>query len=244
MYIQKQDKNDSGSFVSTRLNDKKVCRVEKASDPIALTLQRSSVNEGPLSNNNGDVVESSYSYVNYSSVLQRSEEEDNVEAHGGSDDDVTDESSLEIADYYYKWIEANDVVAQLAFNKNTKSGPKSIPAAGFKDVTYTRDDMGSIYFDKPDAGYTSFTDPNDNSYTVDLKPAIGTLFSTTERYKHFSFADAAMVHKKKAASTSAMKAHRKGSWTWHHLRDQYKMVLVRSDVHRSYGHNGGVYIWS
>lgn len=244
MYIQKQDENESGSILSKRLNDKKVSHVEKDSDRIARTLQRKSVNEVSLSNNFGDVVESSYSTVNYSAVLQRSEEEYNVFAHGGSDDDVTDDSSLEIADYYYKWIEANDVVAQLAFKKGSPSGPKNIPAAGFTNVTYTRDDKGSIYFDKPDAGYTAFTNPNDDSYSVDLTPGIGPLFTTKDRYKHFSFADAAMVHKGKAASTAAMKAYRKGAWTWHHLRDHYKMVLVRSDVHRSYGHNGGVYIWT
>jgi hypothetical protein len=36
---------------------------------------------------------------------------------------------------------------------------------------------------------------------------------------------------------------RKSTWTWHHLSDKYKMVLVDMRVHAKHGHNGGVHIW-
>ncbi|MEM9823577.1 MAG: HNH endonuclease, partial [Bacteroidota bacterium] len=77
-----------------------------------------------------------------------------------------------------------------------------------------------------------------------LNPAISAgLFSTKERGKHFAYADALMTAKGFASSVTQMRTFRKGSWTWHHLKDKYLMVLVRMDVHRSYGHNGGVHIW-
>lgn len=36
---------------------------------------------------------------------------------------------------------------------------------------------------------------------------------------------------------------RKGKWTWHHLSERYKMVLVDMKVHAKHGHNGGVHLW-
>ena len=63
------------------------------------------------------------------------------------------------------------------------------------------------------------------------------------RAQHFAIGDflySKNTGKTKASDTTNL---RKGKWTWHHMPDPYKMVLVDMTVHAKHGHNGGVYLW-
>jgi len=55
--------------------------------------------------------------------------------------------------------------------------------------------------------------------------------ATASRPQHFAIADALYENEREA------------TWTWHHLSEQYKMVLVDMRVHAKHGHNGGIHIW-
>ncbi|CAH9053892.1 hypothetical protein PSECIP111951_00915 [Pseudoalteromonas holothuriae] len=68
-------------------------------------------------------------------------------------------------------------------------------------------------------------------------PRAGQKFDKENRDQHFAMAD--MLY----YINHGTKPNRVGTWTWHHLPNQYDMVLVDMEVHAKHGHNGGVYIW-
>ncbi len=54
---------------------------------------------------------------------------------------------------------------------------------------------------------------------------------TGSRAQHFAIAD------------SLYDNEREGTWTWHHLSNEFEMILVDMRVHAKHGHNGGVHLW-
>lgn len=129
----------------------------------------------------------------------------------------------------------------------------------FQNVIYYRDSDGNIDFTKDPRKLVSsynaatkqklkqsdikWTDPQDGKSKVQMQNHLknkrkGVMPSGKEveiakasRGQHFAIAD--MLYPNK----------RGGAWTWHHLTDEYKMVLVDMEAHRKHGHNGGVFIW-
>lgn len=130
------------------------------------------------------------------------------------------------------------------------SAKKTIPP-NMKDVIYERDGAGNINFDKP-YSYSSWLTPVLMNNTVNLnedskKRDYGKVLNgnfvhipSASRQQHFSIAN-------RVAKKHSLIAGNGGSspdgWTWHHLREEYKMQLVHRTVHQQFGHNGGFYFW-
>jgi hypothetical protein len=128
------------------------------------------------------------------------------------------------------------------------SGPKSYVSATvgpYVNVTYTRD--GDGYFDfKSPSNRVAWSDPIKGG-KVDMekgctKAGYGIMkdnmtkvkLQTATRAQHFSIANRIC-----GISGSGSPA----GYTWHHLKDKYKMVLVDRKVHQQHGHNGGIFLW-
>nr|MCU0464922.1 HNH endonuclease [Anaerolineae bacterium] len=133
-------------------------------------------------------------------------------------------------------------------------------AADYDNVVYLRDGGGNINFaTNPTATVTSYNgtetptidskdikwaDPMDTASLVqmsnDLTDAEYGLMpsgkkvklKTATRSQHFAIAD------------DLYSNSRTGTWTWHHLSEKYKMILVDMRVHAKHGHNGGVLLWN
>jgi len=133
-------------------------------------------------------------------------------------------------------------------------------AFDYENVIYLRDGDGNIDFDDNPKAYVKkynttedpeiaskdikWTHPLDDSSEVqmsnDLTDSESGLMPSGKKVKlksatrsqHFAIAD------------DLYDNDRAGTWTWHHLSDRYKMVLVDMRVHAKHGHNGGVHLWT
>lgn len=128
-------------------------------------------------------------------------------------------------------------VMQCARVGNTISGPKDIDG---KKVCFLRDAKGNIDFSNPHQGYIgnplgiNYTDANSK---VNVSHAV-THYGTDDRYRHFKYAN-----EYTPGTIKGKGGNSPDGWTWHHLTDKHYMHLVKRAVHRSFGHNGGVYLW-
>jgi len=132
-------------------------------------------------------------------------------------------------------------------------------AFDYDNVIYLRDGDGNIDFDDDPADYVKgynksedpeidkkdikWDDPMDNGSEVQMSNDLtdteyGLMPSgkkvelkSATRPQHFAIAD------------DLYDNDRAGTWTWHHLSDRYKMILVDMRVHAKHGHNGGVHLW-
>ncbi len=164
----------------------------------------------------------------------------------------TDEEIINIVDHQglnnYEDEKANDQyieqngITQFARKPNVVSGPKSYGA--YKDVAYKTDDKGCIDFSTTHGVPTAWSDPVDPGTEVELSKA-GKTINTKDRAQHFAIGDHLLAKAKfgSGGKASQITNYRKSKWTWHHLKDPYKMVLVDMLVHAKHGHNGGVHIW-
>lgn len=133
---------------------------------------------------------------------------------------------------------------QMARKPFTISGPKSYTGTqgSYENIAYKTGEKGDIDFSKPLSDgtihrATVLTDSN-----VDLKNFTSNI-DTKNRQLHFALADKLYANKKNAPNASWTTNFRKGSYTWHHMKTPYHMVLVDMVVHMKHGHNGGVYLW-
>ncbi len=149
--------------------------------------------------------------------------------------------NFEDAEAIDQYIDENNVT-QFARKPNVVSGPKSYGA--YKDVAYKTDDKGCIDFSTTHGVPTAWSDPVDPGTEVELSKA-GKTINTKDRAQHFAIGDHLLAKTKYGSSGKASQItnYRKSKWTWHHLKDPYKMVLVDMLVHAKHGHNGGVHIW-
>lgn len=138
-----------------------------------------------------------------------------------------------------QYIEGNNV-AQLARKPGVISGPKSYGA--YKDVAYKTDDKGCIDFENTHGNPTQWSNPVEPNSEVDLRNS-NQQIDTKNRAQHFAIGDFLLAKRRNKSKASDITNHRKSTWTWHHLKDPYKMVLVDMLVHAKHGHNGGVHIW-
>lgn len=120
----------------------------------------------------------------------------------------------------------------------------------YKDVVYNRDDPNAnVTFDSPKSHHTwsnpvhgapiDLEDGCKKHYGMMLSEKIVKI-SDASRDQHFSIAN--RVAKKKG-QTAGEGGNSPDGYTWHHLLDKYKMVLVDRKVHQQFGHNGGFYFW-
>ena len=119
----------------------------------------------------------------------------------------------------------------------------------YKKVEYNRNALGTFDFAKRPMVYKGgrWENPVKSGSKVDLeqgakKKGYGITsgknlaeISKASRGVHFSIANRIM---KNGAGQSSP-----DGWTWHHLPEEYKMVLVDRQVHRKHGHNGGKFLW-
>ncbi|MDV6342330.1 HNH endonuclease [Nitrosomonas sp. Is24] len=126
---------------------------------------------------------------------------------------------------------------------------KSNSHGDYKKVEYNRNTLGTFDFAKRPMVYKGgrWENPVKNGSKVDLeqgakKKGYGITsgkklaeISKASRAVHFSIANRIM---KNGAGQSSP-----DGWTWHHLPEEYKMVLVDRQVHRKHGHNGGKFLW-
>jgi hypothetical protein len=149
--------------------------------------------------------------------------------------------NFEDAEEIDQYIEENNVT-QFARKPNVVSGPKSYGA--YKDVAYKTDNKGCIDFSTTYGVPTAWSDPVDPGTEVELSKA-GKAINTKDRAQHFAIGDHLLAKTKfgPGGKASQITNYRKSKWTWHHLKDPYKMVLVDMLVHAKHGHNGGVHIW-
>lgn len=144
--------------------------------------------------------------------------------------------------------EERDDIIQLARKGDTTSGPKDYEASSgteFKNVSYKLDGQGCINFTNPVAGHTTWENPVKPGSEVDLTNA-KVQINKTDRSQHFGIADKLLSVRENnnpQSPAARITEMRRDRWTWHHLPDKYKMVLVDMNVHAKHGHNGGVYIW-
>lgn len=167
-------------------------------------------------------------------VSDEDEELINVVDHQGLENHE-DEKAID------QYIEEN-TITQFARKPNVVSGPKSYGA--YKDVAYKTDDKGCIDFSTTHNQPKAWADPVDPGTEVELSKA-GKTINTKDRAQHFAIGDHLLSKIKygSGGKASQITNYRKGKWTWHHLKDPYKMVLVNMLVHQKHGHNGGVHLW-
>jgi hypothetical protein len=139
---------------------------------------------------------------------------------------------------------------QMKRTGNTESHQKKYKTrnfGSFEEVIYMRDGQGNIDFSKA-KNFKTWSDPLDSSSKkVELNKGMkdkkygimggGKKVKITKasRAQHFSMGDKLLGIKE---------SYRRGKWTWHHLSDQYEMVLVDMTVHQKHGHNGGIMLWT
>lgn len=134
------------------------------------------------------------------------------------------------------------------------SGPKSNSL--MTGIFYTRDADGNIDFSKPTPNPPlpgTWTNPVKSNSDVDLekggqKSGFGKMkngnyvkISDASRSQHFSIAN--RVAEEEGKTYSSVARNSPDGFTWHHLIDKYKMVLVDRKTHNQFGHNGGFYFW-
>ena len=126
---------------------------------------------------------------------------------------------------------------------------KSDSHGDYKKVEYSRNALGSFDFAKRPMVYKGgrWENPVKSGSKVDLEQGAKqkgygvtsgkklAKISKASRGVHFSIANRIM--KNGAGQNSP------DGWTWHHLPEEYKMVLVDRQVHRKHGHNGGKFLW-
>ncbi|MEO9965003.1 MAG: HNH endonuclease [Reichenbachiella sp.] len=144
---------------------------------------------------------------------------------------------------------SDDTAQPMQFARGAgPSGPKSYPTSArgpYVGVQYTKDDDGYFKFTAP-TQQTVWKDPTEGAI-VDMesgytKTGYGLLkdqktvveLKTATRSQHFSIAN---------RITGQAGSGSPANFTWHHLKEKYKMILVDREVHRKHGHNGGVYLW-
>ncbi|WP_343631199.1 HNH endonuclease [Fluviicola sp.] len=169
-----------------------------------------------------------------SDVSEEDEEAVNWADHQGLENHE-DEKAID------QYIEEKSIT-QFARKPNVVSGPKSYGA--YKDVAYKTDDKGCIDFSTTHGVPTAWANPVDPGTEVELSKA-GKTINTKDRAQHFAIGDHLLAKTKFGATAKASQVtnYRKSKWTWHHLKDKYKMVLVNMLVHQKHGHNGGVHLW-
>lgn len=168
------------------------------------------------------------------------EENSDIDHYGGGSDEIV------------KGTEKHTELLQLKRGPGD-SGPKSFATStvgNYNAVTYTRDGVGNVDFKSPKS-QTAWSNPVPEA-AVDLsesskKKEYGMMLSgnfvhipSASREQHFSIAN--RVAKKKGQTFGDGGAS-PANYTWHHLLDKYKMVLVDRTVHQKFGHNGGFYFW-
>jgi hypothetical protein len=157
----------------------------------------------------------------------------------------------------------NDII-QMARTGHTwsRNGDYTGTSNAFKydEVIYWRDEDGNIDFDTNPANEVfsfngtevpvvktadmTWQDPVEHASRISMNndltdKKLGIMpsgksvpLATASRSQHFAIAD--MLYPN----------DRTGTWTWHHLKKKYEMVLVDMKVHAKHGHNGGVHIWN
>lgn len=131
-----------------------------------------------------------------------------------------------------------------------RSGPNSYFGSSngfaYTDVSYTRDAKGYFDFAAPTNG-KAWTTPVSgailNLQASSLAPGHGIMpsggaisLAAGSRAQHFAIAN--------RLAGNAHGANSPPGLTWHHLDQNYKMVLVDREAHRRHGHNGGKLLWT
>lgn len=134
------------------------------------------------------------------------------------------------------------------------SGPRDVPSF-LKEITYMRDASGNINFEEkpkpvPATGYwfnpvqaNSKVNLCEDTRTTDrgqLPSGKIVKLSDASRAQHFAIANQIAA---KHGQTYGVGNSSPTGWTWHHLLEKYKMVLVNRTVHQKFGHNGSFYFW-
>lgn len=163
-----------------------------------------------------------------------------------------------IEDYGVGNIEytGEELLAQFKRASNRQSAEKDFNTSNvgwYEKVSYTTDSKGGIDFRTPTTRLKWNNPVNENS-EVDLSEGKGSDFPLNKvptdygmlgngkyvqirganRSQHFNIAN---------RLTGSSGSESPKYWTWHHLLEYPKMVLVDRIVHRKYGHNGGFYLW-
>lgn len=131
-----------------------------------------------------------------------------------------------------------------------QEGYESSSHGGYKEVEYTRNGKGTFAFDVKPKLYKGgkWADPVKHSSWVDLAhgskdkscgiTAGGRKVKLVSASRGVHFGIANRIKKYDDGNNSP------DGWTWHHLPEPYKMVLVDRQVHRKHGHNGGKFLWT
>ncbi|MBR7793336.1 HNH endonuclease [Undibacterium sp. FT147W] len=128
------------------------------------------------------------------------------------------------------------------------SGPKTYTSntvGQYKNVAYTRDGNGYFDFTKPTQKTQWATPISGGIIDMELgckKTGYGLMkdnktkvkLQTATRAQHFSIANRIAGYSGSGSPDN---------YTWHHLKQKYKMILVDRKVHQQHGHNGGIFLW-
>lgn len=123
----------------------------------------------------------------------------------------------------------------------------------YVDVSYTTDSKGGIDFERR-TGSTQWKNPVLSNYTVDLSSGKNNDFPRNKNSKDYGMLQNGKYVQIRGASRNQhfnianrivglSGNNSPDNYTWHHLLEYPKMVLVDREVHRKYGHNGGFYLW-
>ncbi len=129
----------------------------------------------------------------------------------------------------------------------------------YRNIIYYRDGGGNIDFGATPlttvTGYNTTEKPTIDSTNIAWKDPVGA-GSEVQMSTDLTDAESGLMPSgKKVKLKSATRSQhfaiaddifpntRSGTWTWHHLSDRYKMILVDMRVHAKHGHNGGVHLW-
>lgn len=170
-----------------------------------------------------------------------------LEKYSGQSDAVEGENvyhdhDVDAPEYTYDEIPVQ--MRRAANRVSMKKTFKTSVSDTYEDVSYKTDSKGGIDFDAP-YEKIEWKSPIGGSI-VSLEagpdyPDYGVLqnnnlvnIRAASRRQHFDMAN-------KIAGESGDKSP--ANYTWHHLLEYPKMVLVDSKVHAKYGHNGGFLLW-
>ncbi|EJL89755.1 hypothetical protein PMI16_01947 [Herbaspirillum sp. CF444] len=179
-----------------------------------------------------------------------------------SDDDRHGSSSSHQDGPYRRQVRQDKAVSQFATVQLARGAGMSFQSGypttktktklgmNFQNVGYMRNAKGSFDFKKPENTKSRVWANPVSGQAVDLQQDVnkkknpkhgltqgGHLahLPTASRATHFSIANRIKGYPGNGSPDG---------WTWHHLPEQYKMVLVDRGVHKKHGHNGGKYLWT
>lgn len=123
----------------------------------------------------------------------------------------------------------------------------------YVDVSYTTDSKGGIDFERR-TGSTQWKNPVLSNSTVDLSYGKNNDFPINKNDEDYGMLQNGNYVQIRGASRNQHfnianrivglpGSNSPNNYTWHHLLEYPKMVLVDREVHRKYGHNGGFYLW-